>query len=1312
MHDVHKCTLTMRVCACRGVCARVCVRVHIHTCRQALWDQRADGRLLPHTEKMVVENFSEYEKQYVYMKPAKQTSLRLNRDHSHFILVDDGSVGKFGGESACRSGFEDAMNNSDYESYEAVRDSLVRQNMGWQRTKMGHDFKWRSGGSDCKDNNTTSICIVVQGGLHTVQKALEAVRNGTPVLLVKGSGQTADLLADATEFTQKMRHKQGLDRDDDFDRTSSEGSNSSFSSFMSDFSNATVDSSGSRQQRWELIQRLITNDPDDEWLQADVQKCYGISYQQNFDQVVDSVTEIAQSGLIQVFDIEKSQTTQDYVDMSGAMLLCALKKEIMKGKQWHECLALVVQWNHEQILRQVLRKVNITAGPVKNAFEKAFHDAFLHNKVGLCKHLLEYGDVSCIYDVRRKPTITGVLVTAGFNMLRKVGLESAGYAGKGEVLSQWSRIVMKLLTREELNGCQVSPEHRRWGDLFDHAMHVEEVMKLEKWANAATGGWSTIVVSSISSYDSGNPEAKAEAEAVDHGLAYVDKQKLNGKAKRKGADSREAMLAFHGMYKYVMGENWWYEASTLGPDFDMFLWSLLMMREEMAKLIWMRLDFPVRSALLAAALYRKWSVLPDIKPHVQMQMNEMALRFEDLAVEVQKIAMRKNPKWALMSLERKSRLWKGQTAVDLALLGSCHTFLVQCCSQALDYRWSGDLHPYNQTLGLYPSVILCLFTGGLLAPQLLTYRSPPPAEAIRPPTQRIRIPEKRRLDENSSEALDTIFYKLQKVQASSAISYDSREVREFTSDDLEDMASNHVVHEESVSWTERFNLFFLCPITIFMMDAIVQITINIAFMRILFTSDLDRQTLTTLELALAALQLSTTICELAQAYIEGYQNYSQTGMNWVKMLGLGFFWLGFGGHWLRSLSTVDGLHPMLGHMLLVLKAVGVDEHTELLYSLSLFFMWMLVLNIISVRKDLGPLVSVFGRMGSDMLTFGAIWIILLVGFSCAMHGTGINDDRPECLVPPAGVGEAASERSHVLPMSCWSTWWILRTYYQAFGQPFFEELKTDQANVITIILWPVMNLMLVNLLIAIMNDSYSFVKQQSKLEWMIKMFNMAKEYRSPSRLNVVMLTHDFIVYLWTKKDVDSRLNKLIGQRMPGWKNYLEDLRIKFRKFQCRDLPAVDIAQQKKKIEAAIEMLGQDDSEEAFIDARVIRKIKNMFHKELSRALLEENLRKQSQRKNRILRSTHGGGGEGSAAEAVVLAFIYFLVRVVSLVALPITWPLSVLTSGGRWVQEIVTTRKVSKGERAELRNDLIRQLWILSKVTKTDTEVLTCCIGS
>jgi hypothetical protein len=311
-----------------------------------------------------------------------------------------------------------------------------------------------------------------------------------------------------------------------------------------------------------------------------------------------------------------------------------------------------------------------------------------------------------------------------------------------------------------------------------------------------------------------------------------------------------------------------------------------------------------------------------------------------------------------------------------------------------------------------------------------------------------------------------------------------------------------------------------------------------------------------------------------------------------------------------------------------------------------------------------------------------------------------------------GVIPAPHHAPSVTPMSCWSTWWILRTYYQAFGQPFFEELRTDEANVITVIMWPVMNLMLVNLLIAIMNDSYSDVKQHSKLEWMIKMFHMAKEYRSTSRLNVVLLTYDVSVFWWTKKEIDSRLKKLIGQRMPGLRSYIEDVRIKFKKFQCRDLPAVDIAEQKHKYEEAIELLGQDDSE-ASLDARVFKRIKQSFHKELSKARAAEQVHQKNQRKNRLMRSAADRRGGHSMPEALLINTIYCIISIVSFVALPITMPLSAIHSAVQSVQDTLKPRKPSTAERAELRNDLIRQLWILSKTIKLDSEVLRriilCC---
>jgi hypothetical protein len=58
--------------------------------RQALWDEEADRRLLPMTEKNTVENFEAHEKQFCAVKPPKLQSAPLNRQHTHFVFIDNG----------------------------------------------------------------------------------------------------------------------------------------------------------------------------------------------------------------------------------------------------------------------------------------------------------------------------------------------------------------------------------------------------------------------------------------------------------------------------------------------------------------------------------------------------------------------------------------------------------------------------------------------------------------------------------------------------------------------------------------------------------------------------------------------------------------------------------------------------------------------------------------------------------------------------------------------------------------------------------------------------------------------------------------------------------------------------------------------------------------------------------------------------------------------------------------------------------------------------------------------------------------------
>lgn len=53
------------------------------------------------------------------------------------------------------------------------------------------------------------VCVVVQGGPNTIQTAYEAIRNGTPVVVVAGSGRAADIMAYAFQHTKEYKTKEG-----------------------------------------------------------------------------------------------------------------------------------------------------------------------------------------------------------------------------------------------------------------------------------------------------------------------------------------------------------------------------------------------------------------------------------------------------------------------------------------------------------------------------------------------------------------------------------------------------------------------------------------------------------------------------------------------------------------------------------------------------------------------------------------------------------------------------------------------------------------------------------------------------------------------------------------------------------------------------------------------------------------------------------------------------------------------------------------------------------------------------------------------
>ncbi|ETE66218.1 Transient receptor potential cation channel subfamily M member 2, partial [Ophiophagus hannah] len=93
----------------------------------------------------------------------------LDSNHSHFILVDDGTHGKYGVEIPLRTKLEKYIS---------------------EQTKV-------KGGVAIK---IPIVCVVLEGGPGTLDTIYNAINNGTPCVIVEGSGRVADVIAQVSNL--------------------------------------------------------------------------------------------------------------------------------------------------------------------------------------------------------------------------------------------------------------------------------------------------------------------------------------------------------------------------------------------------------------------------------------------------------------------------------------------------------------------------------------------------------------------------------------------------------------------------------------------------------------------------------------------------------------------------------------------------------------------------------------------------------------------------------------------------------------------------------------------------------------------------------------------------------------------------------------------------------------------------------------------------------------------------------------------------------------------------------------------------------
>ena len=132
--------------------------------------------------------------------------------------------------------------------------------------------------------------------------------------------------------------------------------------------------------------------------------------------------------------------------------------------------------------------------------------------------------------------------------------------------------------------------------------------------------------------------------------------------------------------------------SLQGPYFDLFLFSVLLNRMEMAYAFFLKCQYPVRNALTAVCLLRKMSEISVVDPLVSKSMMENSDFFEKIAVGVQLQAFKLNQSFAEESSRIPLFIWRRYSLLDLAMEAHCNQYVEACCAASTKDLGFGDIY--------------------------------------------------------------------------------------------------------------------------------------------------------------------------------------------------------------------------------------------------------------------------------------------------------------------------------------------------------------------------------------------------------------------------------------------------------------------------------------------------------------------------------------------------------------------------------------------------------------------------------------------
>uniref|UniRef100_A0A671XX41 Transient receptor potential cation channel subfamily M member 3 n=1 Tax=Sparus aurata TaxID=8175 RepID=A0A671XX41_SPAAU len=539
------------------------------------------------------------------------------------------------------------------------------------------------------------------------------------------------------------------------------------------------------------------------------------------------------------------------------------------------------------------------------------------------------------------------------------------------------------------------------------------------------------------------------------------------------------------------------------PFHELMVWAVLMKRQKMALFFWQHGEEAMAKALVACKLCKAMAHEAsenDMVDDISQELNHNSRLFGQLAVELLDQSYKQDEQMAMKLLTYELKNWSNATCLQLAVAAKHRDFIAHTCSQMLlTDMWMGRLR-MRKNSGL--KVIL----GLLLPPSILSL-------------------EFKNKDEMSYMPQDQEAYLQEKEEEEpeKPVKEKEEEDMEFTAmlgkvttetsrkKDVEEVQNRHRL----IPMGRKIYEFYNAPIVKFWFHTMAYVGYLMLYNYIV----------------LVKMDLWPSPQEwivIAYIFTNGIEKMREILMSEPGKL------LQKVKVWLQEYWNITDLMAILIFsvgMVLRLQEPPLMSYGRVIYCVNIIYWYIRLLDIFGVNKYLGPYVMMIGKMMIDMMYFVIIMLVVLMSFGVA---------RQAILNPNEDPSWMLARNIFFMP------YWMIygEVFADQIDPPCGQNITTEDGVVVALpacktgawIVPAIMacyllvaNILLVNLLIAVFNNTFFEVKSISNQVWKFQRYQLIMTFHERPVLPPPLIIFSHITMVlkhlccrWRKHDDDER----------------------------------------------------------------------------------------------------------------------------------------------------------------------------------------------